>query len=163
MDHSLYIKNGIFVWQQLLFSFSKQLDKMANVTDCDYSKTNFCCIWPLRWIFFQKNVDFSLFWIFAHCSRLVNYCWIKLELWLARIYSLKDNRCRNYSLQMSLHAQCTVHYGCICRVFFLWFFGCFEILCYLCRYALFFKLLKFLISIYINICQHNFRWIYLQF
>ena len=31
-----------FISQQLLFLFSKNLDTMANVTDCGYSKTNFC-------------------------------------------------------------------------------------------------------------------------
>ena len=28
--------------RQLLFLFSKHLDTMANVTDCEYGKTNFC-------------------------------------------------------------------------------------------------------------------------
>ena len=32
----------IFVSQQLLFLFSKHLDTMSNVTDCDYGQTNLC-------------------------------------------------------------------------------------------------------------------------
>ena len=32
----------IFVSQQLLFLFSKNLDKMSNVTDCGISQTDLC-------------------------------------------------------------------------------------------------------------------------
>ena len=34
----------IFVSQQLLFSFSKHLDTMSNVTDCDPVQTDLCLV-----------------------------------------------------------------------------------------------------------------------
>ena len=42
------IRDLFTIQQQLLFLFSKHLDTMEYVTDCRYSKTNFCCA-----LFFQ--------------------------------------------------------------------------------------------------------------
>ena len=47
-----------FVSQQLLFLFSKHLDTMSNVMDCDPGQTDLCLHWSLNqfWLSFELEI-----------------------------------------------------------------------------------------------------------